>query len=136
MTLGEIIKLYRKEHGLSQRQFAERCGDVTNGYISMVEVGRNPATGKPIIPSIDKLYSFARGMGISLHQLVEKADDMPVYIGEGEPPDDIQLPQQTAPLTEEARIIAAGVDKLPADKRRQALKVFEIIFLQFAENGR
>ena len=26
MTLGEYIRLYRAEHGLSQREFVERCG--------------------------------------------------------------------------------------------------------------
>lgn len=45
MTLGEIIVKYRLEHGLSQRQFALRCG-LSNGYIAMIEKNRNPATGK------------------------------------------------------------------------------------------
>ena len=84
MTIGELIKQYREDHKLSQRQFAELCGDVTNGYISMVEQGKNPSTGKPIIPSIDKLAAFARGMGMSLHQLVEMTDDSFVYIGESD----------------------------------------------------
>lgn len=47
MTLGEIIMKYRAEHNLSQRQFAAQCQNVTNGYISMVEQGRNPAPIQP-----------------------------------------------------------------------------------------
>ena len=82
MTIGEIVKKYREEHGLSQRQFAERCGDITNGYISMLEQGKNPSTGKPIVPSIEKVASLARAMGLTLHQLVDMADDSPVTIGE------------------------------------------------------
>ena len=82
MTIGEIVKRYREEHGLSQRQFAERCGDITNGYISMLEQGKNPSTGKPIVPSIEKVASLARAMGLTLHQLVDMADDSPVTVGE------------------------------------------------------
>ena len=82
MTIGEIVKLYREEHGLSQRQFAERCGDITNGYVSMIEQGKNPSTGKPIVPSIEKVASLARAMGLTLHQLLDMADDSPVTISE------------------------------------------------------
>lgn len=86
MTLGEIIMKYRAEHNLSQRQFAAQCRNVTNGYISMVEQGRNPATGKPVIPSVEKLTAFANGMGMSFHQLLKMADDMPVSIASDDPP--------------------------------------------------
>lgn len=82
MTLGEIIRVYRKEHGLSQRQFANLCGDVSNGYISMIEHGKNPVNGKPIILSVEKVAMFARAMGMSINQLVEMADDMPIDIGD------------------------------------------------------
>ena len=80
MLLGELITNYRREHKLSQRQFAEICGGITNGYISMLENNRNPSTDKPIIPSLDKLKAIARGMNISLQALLEQADDMPVDI--------------------------------------------------------
>lgn len=79
MTIGEIIRDYRQEHKLSQRQFADKAG-ITNGYISMLENNKNPSTNKPIIPSIDKLAKIAKGMGISLHELLARADDMPVDI--------------------------------------------------------
>lgn len=82
MTIGEIVKMYRKEHGLSQRQFAEQCGDITYGYISMIEQGKNPSTGKPIVLSIEKVASLARAMGMTLHQLVDLADDSPVSVSE------------------------------------------------------
>lgn len=95
MTLGEIIMKYRTEHHLSQRQFAAQCQNVTNGYISMVEQGRNPTTGKPVIPSIEKLTAFAHGMGMTLHQLLEMADDMPVSIA----PEESALPSNVRPIS-------------------------------------
>lgn len=91
MLIGEIIANYRREHGLSQRQFAEKCGGITNGYISMLENNRNPSTGQPITPSFDKLLRIANGMDMSLRDLIDLADDMPVDIsGEEE-----SLPQST-----------------------------------------
>ena len=84
MTLGDIIIQYIKEHDLSQRQFALQCG-VSNGYISMLEDGKNRKTGKPITPSIPKLKLVASGMGMTLHDLFDRADDMDVtFAGEEE----------------------------------------------------
>ena len=80
MKLGQIISEYRREHDLSQRQFAEKCGSVTNGYISMLENERNPATGKPIIPSLDKLKAIASAMQMPLQKLLDDADDLDVSI--------------------------------------------------------
>ncbi len=77
MTIGEIIKEYRKENGISQRQFAAKC-EVSNGYISMLEKGENPKTGEPITPSIILLKSIASGMGITLGALLARADGIGV----------------------------------------------------------
>lgn len=114
MTIGEIIKQYRETHGLSQRQFAEKCGDITNGYISMIEQGKNPSTGKPIVPSIDKVALLARGMGMSLHELIEIADDSPVTIGESAEYKQKYIGQQlTAPSrSKEFIAISEGLEEL------------------------
>mgnify|MGYP002509742189 CR=1 FL=1 len=82
MRLSEIIKSYREANKLSQRQFAIKCEDVSNGYISMIENECNPTTGKPIVPSLDKLNSIAIAMNMSLSQLIERADDMDVDISD------------------------------------------------------
>ena len=79
MTVGDIIKEYRINHGLSQRQFAIKC-NLSNGYISMLEKGVNPKTQQPIMPSITLLKTIADAMNISLNELLTKADDMPVNL--------------------------------------------------------
>lgn len=81
VNIGEIILEYRTKHKLSQRQFAKKCGDISNGYISMLENNMNPATNKGITPTIDKLKSIANGMDMSLDDLFRIVDDMPVYVG-------------------------------------------------------
>lgn len=77
MKLGELIVAYRKEHKLSQRQFAKKCGGLSNGYISMIENDFNPATNKGITPSIDKLVCIASGMDMSVSDLLQMCEDMP-----------------------------------------------------------
>lgn len=105
MLLGEIIANYRKENNLSQRKFAERCKGISNGYISMIENNCNPKTGKPIVPSLDKLKIIAEAMELSLESLLDSADDMPVELPPREVhlfdgPGSIQLPSSPS-LTDE-----------------------------------
>ena len=77
MKLGELIQEYRTAHDLSQRQFADICG-LSNGYISMLEKGLNPKTNKPISPTIPQLKKLATGMAMTMAELFEQVDDMPV----------------------------------------------------------
>ena len=80
MTLGEYIVKYREKHDLSQRQFANRCG-VSNAYISNIEAGFNPHTGKPISPSVVSLKKLAAGLGLTVNDLTMIIDEG----GEAEP---------------------------------------------------
>ena len=77
MRLRELIRSYRESHRLSQRQFANQCG-LSNGYISILEKGINPNTGKPVTPTIPQLKKLADGMAMSLNEMLEKVDDMPI----------------------------------------------------------
>lgn len=88
MTLSTFIKEYRTTHGLSQRQFATRCG-VSNGYISMLEREVNPSTGEPAVPSLVMLRKIASGMGITLDDLFAQVDDMPVTVNNPSPAADL-----------------------------------------------
>ena len=79
MTLGQLIKDYRKERGLSQRQFAIACG-LSNGFISMVENNCNPRTNKPVVLSITSLKKIADGLGLSVDKLIDTTDDIPIML--------------------------------------------------------
>lgn len=97
MKLGQILEVYRQENDLSQRQFAARCG-VSNGYIAMIERGVNPATGKPIAPTLPALEKLATGMRISLDDLLRLMDDSPIDM------QDATVPVDLAP--DEARLLS------------------------------
>ena len=77
MKLSDLIRSYRESHELSQRQFALQCG-LSNGYISILEKGINPNTGKPVTPTIPQLKKLADGMAMSLNELFDQVDDMPI----------------------------------------------------------
>ena len=79
MTLGNIIKNYRTAHSLSQRKFANLSG-LTNGYISMLENGKNPKTNEPIIPTLLTLKQIANAIGFSLNELLDLCDDIAVSV--------------------------------------------------------
>ena len=101
MTLGDAIREYRLAHRMSQRQFAEKCG-LSNGYIAMVERGVNPATGKPIVPSVETCKAIANAMGQTLDALLRTIDNTEVLVndfGSGYINMD-RLPRNMKPITQ------------------------------------
>lgn len=84
MTLGEMIRQYREEHNLSQREFARRCS-LSNVAISFIENGVRP-DGQPVKPKYETLYRIARGMGTSTEVLISKCDDFRIDISEDDSP--------------------------------------------------
>jgi len=89
MKLGDIVKRYRKDHDLSQREFAKLCG-LSHGYIPLIEKGLNP-NGYPLTPSITVMKQLADAMGMSLHELISLSDeDMELDLSfEGNEPDKV-----------------------------------------------
>lgn len=80
MTLGELIREYREQYGMSMEEFARLSG-LSKGYISMLEKNKNPRNGKPIVPSITTYDGVATAMHVSVAELMEKVgeknDDLP-----------------------------------------------------------
>jgi len=71
MKLCDILKNYREENKISQREFARRCG-LSNSSISILEMGVNPQTGKEMSPDLETYSRIASAMGMSLQTLFEK----------------------------------------------------------------
>jgi transcriptional regulator with XRE-family HTH domain len=70
MKLEDLIKKYREDNNISQREFARRCG-LSNSLISIFEMGKNPQTGKTISPDLETYRKLANGMGTSIQKLFE-----------------------------------------------------------------
>ena len=71
MKLSEMIKGFREENGISQREFARRCG-LSNSLISLLEKGINPQTGNAMSQDLDTYVKLAQGMQTSLQKLFEE----------------------------------------------------------------
>ena len=74
MHLGDIIKKYREEHGMSQSSFAAVSG-ISKGYISMLENNRNPSTGEPLAPTFTIFEKVSKVLGCTPDFLLRSMDE-------------------------------------------------------------
>lgn len=80
MKLGEWIKDYRKEHGISMQVMADMCG-FSKAYVGMLEKGINPTTKRPISPTMQTFQKIADGVGMDVNELIKVLDsDQPVTV--------------------------------------------------------
>ncbi len=73
MKIGEYIRQYRLEHGISMQRFAEMC-DLSRAYIYILESGKNPSTGRAPVPTIDTLKRIAEVTNTTLDALLQTLD--------------------------------------------------------------
>lgn len=73
MTLGELIKAYREEHGLSGREFA-KLAHLSNTMIANYERDVSLKTGEPLVPSLGSLVKIADAMGLTIDELLGKCE--------------------------------------------------------------
>lgn len=73
MTIGEYVKQYRKSQGLSMQAFGEKC-NLSRAYISILEKGINPTTGKAFAPTIETLNKIAEVTGVTIDTLLPMLD--------------------------------------------------------------
>jgi repressor LexA len=99
MTLGDIIKAYRKEHECSMDDFAKRC-KLSKAYISILERNKNPSTGREVIPSLTTIKQVADAMCVDFNDLLSALDG-----------------SQQVRLTEE-KTIPRGYEPLPTTVKR------------------
>ena len=74
MRLGEIIKKYRTEHEMSMSEFAKISG-LSKQYVSVLEQGKHPTSGKSVAPSLIIIKKVAIAMGIPFDDLFAMLDD-------------------------------------------------------------
>ena len=70
-------------------------------------------------PRADAMEKIAMFFGIPTSRLVSASDD--------------SAPSDELPKTEEARILAKGIDQLPKEQREQALSVVRAMFEKYAK---
>ena len=74
MQIGELIKKYRNDHNLSLRGFAIKTG-LSYGYIAILEKGIDSRTKQPTKPTLETIRCIAKGLNLSLEELLKILDD-------------------------------------------------------------
>lgn len=127
MTLSQIVKDFRTEHGLSQRQFSAMC-NMSAGYVSMLEEGVNPRTKEPLVPSLVTMKKIAVAMGISLDELMGMMDGNElVSLNEKDEP----APKDEPERDEFARLFMT----LTAENRKTILDLMKALVISQSQNG-
>lgn len=121
--LSDKIKMLRLSQGLSQTDFAKRLY-VTPGAVNQWESGKTS-------PDTARLIAMAKEFSIPLDYFSDGGKEYT----EAELIKQHLLIELGAiqPKTEEAKILARGIDKLPKEKREQALNVVKAMFIQYAD---
>ena len=74
MTLGQLIREYRRQHHQTMEDFSKASG-LSKAYISILERNVNPSTGHPAIPSAKTIRLVAEAMGKPLGTVVALLDE-------------------------------------------------------------
>ena len=118
MTLYDRIRQLRIDAGMSQDDLARAMGYKDRSMITKIESGKVDISQK-------KILAFAKVLNTTPGYLMGWTE---------EPPDITAAPRQTV-STSEARIISGGVDRMPPEKREQALKILQVAFAEFFKEG-
>lgn len=72
MTIGDVIKEFRKLNELNLEEFGKMCG-LSKSYISMLENNKDPR-GNPVNPSLETIDKIASAIGVDTDALVGQID--------------------------------------------------------------
>lgn len=111
--LGERIRTLRKRKGYSQEQLARKL-HVTQGAVSQWE--KNITT-----PAADQLKSLSEIFEITVDSLLDETEQ------------ETKQAQRNHLRTEEARILAQGVDRMPEADRKRAIEIMTMVFNQYKD---
>lgn len=108
--LSETIRNIRKYNFLNQTEFANKIG-VTQGAVSQWENGLTR-------PNSDQLQAIAKAFNVSVDDLLQGEEST-------------KQEDNGQPKTEEAKILARGVDKMPQTDRTKALNMMKAVYSDY-----
>lgn len=115
MTIGEKIHDLRIKHNMTMDDLARELG-VQRSAINKYEKGIVVNLKRSTISSLCRVFNVSSSY----------------FLDDGEPPE--QIYQPVVPVTtEEARIISGGIDRMPKERREQALKILQVAFSEYAD---
>lgn len=146
MEIKDLIKKYRDDNDISQREFARRCG-LSNSLISILEMGKNPQTGRKMSPDLETYRKIATVMGMTTHELFEIIGDseyvslkpVPVYHEElasdlDEVAEKLRIPPDGTNVPDNSLFVKAMAVMTP-DDLAFVMDAFSRAFKKLKENG-
>lgn len=120
IEFGKKMRAIREERDWTLEEMAQRLG-TTKQALSKYERGERT-------PKITVAAKFAEILGVPLKELVGTEDPSEYY--------NEALKEKVQQLeTIEARIISGGIDKMPQEKREEALRILQAIFTEYFGDG-
>lgn len=113
MSIYDRIRQLRIAAGMSQDDLARAMGYSDRSMITKIESGKVDISQKKIVAFADVLHTT------------------PAYLM-GWVDENGRFVEQEYATTEEARIISGGIDRMPKDKREQALRVLRAAFAEYS----
>ena len=124
MILYERIRELRIAKNMSQDDLAHAMGYKDRSMITKIESGKVDISQK-------KIMAFANVLDTTPAYLMGWTDEVKKI-----PTPSLHLRMFSAPacpISNEARIISRGIDKMPPERRKQALKILEVAFSEYAD---
>ncbi|MBF6978177.1 helix-turn-helix transcriptional regulator [Aerococcaceae bacterium zg-BR22] len=109
MKLGDKIHILRKERNMTMQTLADKS-NLTKGYISMLEKGKNPQSGKEIVPSLETVQNIALAFHMDLETLLKDTQN------------EVALPKLT---TSTLTLITDTASQLNEDRQMNVLEYAE-----------
>ena len=121
MGVGDRIQEELRKRNMSQNKLAKAAQISQSGLSSIINGASSPKE--------NTLQAIANALGISVAELILQGNERA-----GQPITAEQIMVAgTEPITEEAKILAKGIDKLPKAQREQALNVVRAMFTQYSD---
>lgn len=137
MTIGEYVKQYRKSQGLSMQAFGEKC-NLSRAYISILEKGINPTTGKPFAPTVETLNKIAEATGVSIDTLIPMLDgNQLVTLNDNSDnntnnPQTKKVPKDLKKILEDEEVTLNG-RMMSAEDKEKMMRIIEAAFYEAKE---
>lgn len=121
MGVGERIQEELAKRRMSQNKLAKAAQISQSGLSSIINGASSPKE--------NTLQAIANALGITVAELILQEPDY----GSSTIDATRIIASSHTPITEEAKILSAGVDKMPPEDRERALNMMKLMFREYAD---
>lgn len=121
MTIGDVIKEFRKINDLNLEEFGKMAG-LSKSYVSMLENNKDPR-GNPVNPSLETIDKIASAIGVDMDALVGQIDQ-DVVVNRRKPLSDFDSSEEEAAT--KWKFIRYCYDHASQEERNKVLTILKV----------